>query len=91
VSDTGYEKKIERGLILWLREIKDIKATEAQLSAEGEEESYGYCDTCYGTSAAAVIYVAYKAEGDQHWSEVEVERNSLDFLPELLPYIDRAN
>ena len=91
MSDTGYEKKIERGLILWLREVKDIKATEAQLSAEGEEEEMGYCETCHSSSATAVIYIAYKGEGDGYWSEVEVDRNSLSFLPELLPYIDRAN
>ncbi len=87
---TDYERKIERGLILWLREEKDVKAVEATLDAEGEEESYGYCDTCYGTSAVAKIYVSYRKE-DGGWGEVEVGSDSLNFLPTLLPYIDRAN
>lgn len=89
MSDT-YERKIERGLILWLREEKDVKAVEATLNAEGEDESYGYCDTCYGTSAVAKIYVSYRDE-DGKWDEVEVGSDSLNFLPVLLPYIDRAN
>lgn len=89
-----YERKIERGLILWLREIHNIVAEEASIDAEGETESYGYCDTCcYGESAVAKIYVNYKVKGESHWNrdDIEVGSNSLDFLPVLLPYIDRAN
>lgn len=85
-----YERKIERGLILWLREEHSVKAVEAAINAEGEDESYGYCDTCYGSSAVAKIYVSYRNEDDK-WGEIEVGSDSLNFLPILLPYIDRAN
>lgn len=90
---TDYDEKISRGLILWLREVKGIRATEAQLhESETEKAQFSGCETCgYGGDDDKIYTdIAYKDE-DSNWGIVKLEGTSIDYLPTLLYFIDRAN
>lgn len=91
----SYEEKIKRGLILYLREVHEIKAVDAELGmTEFESAQWSGCDTCGygGDEDKAWTPLRYKEESDTYWQTVELDTvNSMDLLPELLPYIDRAN
>ena len=94
MSETiDYERKIERGLILWLREKKDITAVTASIGESEAEEGWGGCDTCgYGGSDSTIeTPIYYRGEGRYDSGTVYVDGTSINFLPTLLEYIDRAN
>lgn len=90
-----YEAKIQRGLILYLREEHEIEAVEAELGMTEMETAYFTgCDTCgYGGGEdRAFTPLRYKAEGEPWWQSIELDTQySIDLLPKLLPYIDKAN
>lgn len=94
MSDTtDCERKIERGLILWPREKKDIIAVSAEIGESEAEEGLGGCDTCgYGGSSGAIeTPIYYRGESRYDSGTVYVDGTSINFLPTLLKYIDRAN
>lgn len=88
-----YEEKIERGLILWLREEHGITAVSASIGESEVEDGWGGCDTCgYGGSDPKVeTPVWYKTDESHYGETVYVDGTSINFLPTLLGYIDRAN
>lgn len=91
---SDYEKKIERGLILWLREEKGITAISASIGESEIERGWSSgCDTCgYGADEDKVTTpVYYKTSSDKWNSSIEIEGTSINFLPTLLEYIERAN
>lgn len=91
---TNYADKIEAGLKLWLKEVHGIDALSAELNeSEVERALYTGCETCgYGGGedkiTTAITYRTGKTYRD--WGSVEIEGTSVNFLPELLSYIDRA-
>lgn len=91
---TNYADKIEAGLKLWLKEVHSIDAISAELNeSEVERALYTGCETCgYGGSedkiTTTITYRTGKTYRD--WGSVEIEGTSVNFLPELLSYIDRA-
>lgn len=93
MSDIDYLDKIERGLILFLREKHGITATSASIGESEVESGWDGCDTCgYGGSEDAVkTPITYKQDGWLYASVLEIDGTSLEFLPELLNFIDRAN
>lgn len=90
---TDYEKKIERGLILFLRERKNIIAETAYMGESEAESGWGGCDTCgYGGSDGNIeTPIYYRRSGEFATRTVYIDGTSIDFLPRLLDYIDRAN
>lgn len=94
-----YEKtnlRISRGLSLWLNEVHGIKgATDCAVTESEVERGWSTgCDTCgYGADDDKVyFYVWYTDDGGEGWRKsVRVEGTNVNFLPEILPYIDRAN
>lgn len=91
---SDYKERIKRGLILYLREVHDIKAVDAELGlTEFEAGQYEGCETCgYGSDDDKVwTPLRYKEEGDRYWNTIELDTTTLDLFPTLLPYIDRAN
>ena len=92
---SNYEEKIKRGLILYLREVHDIRAIDARLGlTEMEAAQYEGCETCgYGSDEdKAWTPLESKEDGDRDWDLIKLDtRYSIDLLPTLLPYIDRAN
>lgn len=91
---TEYEEKIERGLKLYLKQNRDITATTAWIGESEVERGWSSgCDTCgYGADEDKVTTPIYYKTEEYGWtSTVEIEGTSLNFLPELLSYIDRAN
>jgi hypothetical protein len=91
---TDYEEKIERGLILFLREEFDVKASRASIGeTEIERGFFGGCDTCgYGSDEDEIFfYINYSTETDQRRGYARLEGSTLNFLPTILPYIERAN
>lgn len=90
----SYEEKIKRGLVLWLREVRGVTATDARLNESEVERGYSSgCDTCgHGADDDTITTtISYKTAGKSWWDSVEIPGTSIDFLPELLGYIDRAN
>lgn len=93
----SYERKIERGLILWLREVHGVSAVKAEASEAEVERGWSTgCETCgYGADEDTVyFYVKYREVDDDdswYWKSVKVEGTNVNFLPTILPYIDRAN
>lgn len=91
----SYEEKIKRGLILYLREVHGIKAVDAELGmTEIEASQFEGCETCgYGRDDdKAWTPLRYKTEDQWFWSTIELDTvYSVNLLPDLLPYIDRAN
>lgn len=91
---SDYEERIKRGLILYLREEHDIKAVDAELGlSEVEAAQYEGCETCgYGADQSTTVTpLRYREEGDSYWDRVDLDTTTLNLLPTLLPYIDRAN
>lgn len=89
---TNYEEKIERGLILWLRENRDITALTANIGESEVESGWGGCETCgYGGSDGEIETPIYYTNDIEKYGTVYIKGSSLDFLPTLLGYIDRAN
>lgn len=93
MSETTYGERIERGLILFLREKHGITATSASIGESEVEKGWEGCETCsYGGSEDQVkTPITYKQDGWLHGSTLEIDGTSLEFLPELLNFIDRAN
>lgn len=94
MSEKNYEREIEKGLILWLSEVRGIEAVEASIEeSEGERGWIDGCDTCgYGAEGGTIeTPIFWKGEGDRFWNRVTIKGTSVNFLPELLGYIDRAN
>ena len=90
----SYEEKIEKGLILWLYEAKGIEATEASIGESEVERGWSTgCDTCgYGADEDSIeTPISYRAESGGQWRVVQIEGTSINFLPTLLEYIDRAS
>lgn len=94
VKPVDYTEKINAGLVLWLKDVRGVDAVSAALN-ESEVERSGYegCETCgYGGSedkiTTTITYRTGKTYRD--WGSVEIEGTSVNFLPELLSYIDRA-
>lgn len=90
----SFEEKIKRGLILWLREVHNITAIDAELNESEVERGYfSGCDTCgHGAGEDKITTgISYKASDYKYWQSVEIQGTSIDFLPKLLEYIDRAN
>ncbi len=88
------EEKIQRGLILYLREVHDIRAVQVELGlSEIEEAQYDGCETCgYGADEGRTyVPLRYKEREGCYWQEIEMDTTSINLLPTLLPYIDRAN
>lgn len=88
----SYEEKIERGLKLYLREVHGVKAIEASIGESEAEQGWEGCESCgYGSNDGTITTpISYKEEGDAWTSSVEIDGTSLNFLPTLLSYIDRA-
>lgn len=94
MNETDYNERIKRGLILFLREVHNIYATDAWLEeSEVERGWFSGCETCgYGGDDDAITTdLKYKTLDATYASRVTLRESSLDFLPTLLPYIDRAN
>ena len=91
----SYEEKIKRGLLLYLREVHKITAIDAEIGmTEFEAGSWEGCDTCgYGADEDEVwTPLRFKRAQDKYWDFIKLDTvNSVNLLPELLPYIDRAN
>lgn len=89
------EERIERGLKLYLREEHGLMVTEAKLGmTEFEASQWEGCDTCGygGDEDRAFTPLLYKLKGDGGWVVIELDTvNSVNLLPTLLPYIERAN
>lgn len=90
----SYKKKIEQGLLLWLKEERGIEALYAELcESEVERSYYEGCETCgYGgqedTITTSIVYKTKKVGG---YGTAQIEGTSINFLPKLLEYIDRAS
>jgi hypothetical protein len=93
VSDIDYMERIERGLLLFLREKHGITAETAYIGESNVEEGWEGCDTCgYGGGDDTVkTPIYYKSSGWLYNNALEIDGTSLEFLPELLNFIDRAN
>lgn len=90
---SDYDSKIERGLILYLREEYDIKARTAELGeTEVERAMFEGCETCGYGGEDDVVYFHIRWR-DEHGIPHLLRENgsSLNFFPKLLAYIDRAN
>lgn len=91
---SSYEEKIERGLKLYLKEEHGITAVSASIGESEVERGWSSgCKTCgYGadedTVKTPIYYKTYKGGWTQ---SVEIDGTSINFLPELLSFIDRAN
>lgn len=87
-----YEKKIERALKLYLREVHNIEATTASIGMSEVEEGFEGCETCgYGGEGSRISTpIYYTKEGLVYPSFVEIDGTSIGFLPTLLHYIDRT-
>ncbi|HEY6020054.1 MAG TPA: hypothetical protein VIY48_09175 [Candidatus Paceibacterota bacterium] len=91
---SDYEVKIERGLILYLREERGITAIDASLGESEFERGRDGCDTCGydGSDGTITTPIYYKGDGGRYdTGTVEIHGTSINFLPTLLEYIDRAN
>lgn len=98
MTETNYEEKIRRGVILYLREVHDITATDAYIGdPEVHREWSGGCDTCGWYENSITTDITYVTEGmldewgNRSRGRVTIDRSEGDMLPLLLPYIDRAN
>jgi hypothetical protein len=93
VSDVDYTEKIERGLLLFLREKHGITAETASIGESEVEKGWKGCETCnYGGSEDTVTTPIYYKRSDWVYdSTLDIPGTSLEFLPELLNFIDRAN
>jgi len=88
-----YTEKIKAGLLLWLKDVHGIDAYWAELSeSEVERGYYDGCETCgYGGDDDTIVTrVTYASQGVRFRQNVEIKGTSIDFLPELLKYIDRV-
>ena len=87
------DARIKRGLILYLKEMHGLDVVDAMINESEIEEAWGGCDTCgYGETGPHVTFtIGYKELGDLHYGYVEKDGTSVGFLPEFLPYIDRAS
>lgn len=98
MSETDYVEKIRRGVLLYLREVHDIVATDAYIGdPEVHREWSGGCETCGWYENNITTDVFYCKEGSlDEWNNftrgyVTIDRSEGDMLPLILPYIDRAN
>ncbi len=90
----SYEEKIKRGLVLYLREVHGITAKTASIGESEVERGWSSgCDTCgYGSDEDTINTPIYYKESGEDWGRsLQIPGTSIDFLPELLGYIDRAN
>lgn len=90
----SYEEKIERGLKLYLKEVVGVTATDAWISESEVERGWSSgCDTCgYGADEDTVYTPICYRTTERDWTqEHRIDGTSINFLPELLGYIDRAN
>lgn len=91
---SNYEEKIERGLKLWFKEVQDLTVSSAWIGESEVERGYdGGCDTCgWGADEDTIeTPIYYKLTEDDYIRSRTIEGTSLNFLPQLLGYIDRAN
>lgn len=93
-----YTEKIEAGLILWLKEVHGEDVVSAYLTeSEIEKSYYDGCETCgYGGEDDKITtYIGFTRAGKgnkyQRSGGVNIEGTSINFLPTLLDYIDRAS
>jgi uncharacterized protein YprB with RNaseH-like and TPR domain len=87
------EEKIEAGLKLFLREEHGIEATSAYLDeSEVERGTFAGIETFGSERALDTITTSliYEVEGRAVSQSIEIKGTSLDFLPKLLGYINRA-
>ena len=93
MSDIDYTEKIERGLKLFLREEHGITAVEASIGESEMERGWEGCHTCGhgGGEDTVATPIHYRREGSLYGTSLDISGTSLDFLPKLLDYIDRAN
>ena len=92
-----YTEKISAGLVLWLKDVRGVDAVSAALNeSEVERSYYEGCDTCgYGAEddkiTTTITYERTGVKGWERYGSVEIDGTSVNFLPELLSYIDRAS
>lgn len=79
------EERIERMLIRYLLEEKDVLASEAIFYGTDSALDDG-CDTCGYGSTEMSFSIRYKAVASKTYSLLEMSGDPLDFLPTLLKY-----
>lgn len=84
------EVKIRKGLIKYLEEVHDIKATNAEIG-ETENERYrtGYCDTCAYTEVSYSFNIRYQTAERYGYQYVTIEGDPLNFFPTLYTYMEK--
>lgn len=95
---SDYEEKIRRGVLLYLREVHNITASDAYIGdMEVHREWSGGCETCGWYEENVTTDISYVTEGkvnEATWGarkSVTLELSEQSILPLMLPYIDRAN
>ena len=94
MTKTNYEEKIERGLKLFLKEEYGVTAISAFICESEVERGWSDgCETCgYGSDEDTVTTpIYYKEEKFGYTRQQDIKGTSINFLPQLLDYIDRAN
>lgn len=97
MTEIDYNEKIRRGVILYLREVHGVTATDAYIGdPEVHREWSGGCETCGWYENNIETDIRYLTEGTfesgcWNYKTVTLDMAESDMLPLLLPYIDRAN
>ncbi|MGW2714593.1 hypothetical protein ACWC4J_37370 [Streptomyces sp. NPDC001356] len=88
------KQRISALVVNWLAENHGIEAVSAQIDEEDwaiKSKSYGSCDTCAYEENYLELTIWYALEGEYgHPHYIEVEKDPLSFLAELLRLEDEA-